>query len=106
MSKKLKPLGHKSYGHIAHVSGSRKGPGDHKCSEGQKRIACERLRDKYDRVIVQEKLDGSNTGVALKNGIIIPMTKAGYWAHTSPFKMHHVFEAWVYKNEERFNTLI
>jgi len=36
-----KPLGGKSYGHIAHLPGSRMGPGDHKCHEGQKRIATE-----------------------------------------------------------------
>lgn len=101
-----KPLGHKSYGHIAHIPGSRMGPGDHKCSDGQKRIACKKTRDKYDRIIVQEKLDGSNTGVALKDGVIIPMTRAGYWAHTSPFKMHHIFEAWVYENEKRFRDVL
>lgn len=101
-----KPLGHKSYGHIAHIPGSRMGPGDHKCSEGQKRIACEKLRDKHDRIIVQEKLDGSNVGVALKDGVIIPMTRAGYWAHTSPFEMHHVFEAWAYENENRFREVL
>ncbi|HLG14191.1 MAG TPA: hypothetical protein VJH03_06735 [Blastocatellia bacterium] len=31
-----KPLGAKSYGHIAHLPGSRMGPGDHACHEGQK----------------------------------------------------------------------
>lgn len=106
MSKKPKPLGHKNYGHIAHIPGSRIGPGDHKCSDGQKRIACEKVRDKYDRIIVQEKLDGSNVGVALKNGVIIPLTRAGYWAHTSPYRMHHIFESWVYENEERFKAVL
>ena len=49
----MKPLGHKSYGHIPHLPGSRIGEGDHKCSDGQKRICCEKVRDKHDRIIVQ-----------------------------------------------------
>lgn len=101
-----KPLGHKSYGHIAHLPGSRMGPGDHKCHEGQMRIACEKLRDKYDRVVVQEKLDGSNVGVALIKDEIIPMSRAGYFANTSPFIMHHYFAAWVMKNQDRFRAVL
>jgi len=34
-----KPLGIKSYGSIPHLPGSRIGIGDHKCHEGQERIA-------------------------------------------------------------------
>ena len=55
-----KPLGRKNYGSIPHLPGSRMGEADHKCSEGQARIATEKARDKHDRVICQEKLDGSN----------------------------------------------
>ena len=101
-----KPLNHKSYGHIAHLPGSRMGPSDHKCHEGQKRIACQKLRDKHDRVIVQEKLDGSNVGVCLINNTILPITRAGYLANTSPFKMHHIFNNWVYENEKRFRAVL
>jgi hypothetical protein len=59
-----RPLGSRSYGSTAHLPGSRIGPGDHKCHDGQKRIATEKARDKHDQIIVQEKLDGSNVGVA------------------------------------------
>lgn len=101
-----KPLNHKSYGHIAHLPGSRMGPSDHKCHEGQIKIACEETRDKHDRVIVQEKLDGSNVGVCLVNNTILPITRAGYLANTSPFKMHHAFNDWVYENEARFRAVL
>ena len=101
-----KPLGHKSYGHIAHLPGSRMGPGDHKCHDGQKDIACLKPRDKYDRIIVQEKLDGSNVGVVRKNGEILALSRAGYLANTSPYLMHHFFGAWVEKNKDRFNETI
>ena len=48
--------------------------------EGQKAIACEKLRDKHDRIIVQEKLDGSNVGIAKIDGNIMALTRAGYMA--------------------------
>jgi hypothetical protein len=82
--RKAKPLGAKSYGHIAHLPGSRMGPGDHKCHEGQKRIATEKPRDRHDEVIVQEKLDGSNVGVARLDGMLYALTRAGYDADSSP----------------------
>ena len=50
-----KPLGIKNYGHIRHLPGSRMGPGDHHCDNGQARIATEALRDRHDLVIVLEK---------------------------------------------------
>jgi sulfur carrier protein ThiS len=57
---------------------------------------------------VQEKVDGSNVGVAKINGQIVPLTRAGYRAETSPFKQHHLFASWVLNPEryERFNGLL
>lgn len=103
---KRKPLGGKSYGHIPHFPGSRMGPGDHKCSDGQLRIATEKARGRHDRIIVQEKLDGSNVGVAKINGAIVPLTRAGYIADTSPFEQHWRFSEWVYANQGRFLEVI
>lgn len=97
-----KPLGGKSYGHIPHLPGSRMGPGDHKCHEGQKRIATEKARDRHDVIIVQEKLDGSNVGVARIDGMIYPLSRAGYLADTSRYEQHWRFSQWVYANQNRF----
>jgi len=104
--KTKKPLGRKSYGSIAHLPNSRLGEGDHKCSEGQAKIATEKKRDKHDLIIVQQKLDGSNVGVAKLNGAILPLTRAGYLANTSPFEQHHKFYNWVLKQKERFSELL
>lgn len=82
------------------------GPGDHKCHEGQKLIVCEKLRDKYDRVIVQEKLDGSNVSVALIDDSVVALSRAGYLADTSPYIQHHFFAAWVKQREERFRSAL
>lgn len=101
-----KPLGGKNYGSIAHLPGSRMGPGDHKCHEGQERICNERTRDKHDLIIVQEKLDGSNVGVAKIDGQILALTRAGYLAHTSPYEQHHRFGEWVARHASRFAALL
>ncbi len=101
-----KPLGIKAYGSIAHIPGSRMGPGDHACSPGQARIATTAVRDKHDRVYVQEKLDGSCTSVAKVNGEIIPLGRAGYRAISSPYEQHRLFHDWAMYNWERFNDLL
>jgi len=97
-----KPLGIKSYGSIAHLPGSRIGVGDHKCHAGQERIATEKARDRHDLILVQEKLDGSNVGVARLRGEIYALTRSGYLASTSPYEQHHHFEKWVEQNKARF----
>jgi ATP-dependent RNA circularization protein (DNA/RNA ligase family) len=102
----IKPLGHKSYGSIPHLPGSRLGVGDHHCHEGQSIIATIKTRDKFDKVIVQEKLDGSNCCVAKINGKIISLGRSGYPAEKSLYKIHHVFHKWVLENEERFDKLL
>lgn len=101
-----KPLGIKNYGSIAHLPGSRMGPGDHACHEGQSRICTEKVRDKHDRIIVQEKLDGSNVGVAKIAGRILALSRAGYEAHTSPYPQHRRFSDWVFRNSDRFDAVL
>lgn len=102
-----KPLGGKAYGSIPHLPGSRLGPGDHHCHEGQASICTVRARDRHDRIIVQEKLDGSCVAVAKVDGRVVPLTRAGYPAHTSPWEQHHLFEAWVWEFAyERFDLLL
>ncbi len=101
-----KPLGRKNYGHIPHLPGSRMGPGDHKCHEGQARIATEKARDKNDEVFVQEKLDGSNVGVARIGDVIWPLGRAGRPAGSSPWQQHRHFHYWAHENRERFMTVL
>jgi hypothetical protein len=102
----MKPLGGKSYGSIPHLLGSKLGEGDHHCHEGQHKIATEKVRDKHDFVIVQEKYDGSNVAVAKLNGQVIALTRRGYTAESSPFEQHHFFAKWVADNFNRFNLIL
>lgn len=102
----MKPLGHKSYGSIPHLIGSRMGAGDHHAEPGQCRIATEKARDKHDYIIVQEKLDGGNVAIAKIDDRIVPLTRSGYSAYSSKYKTHIAFAKYVGKNEKRFNELL
>lgn len=104
MSKK--PLGRKNYGHIPHLPGSRMGPADHHCEVGQARIATAKKRDRNDEIIVQEKLDGSNVGIARIGDQLHALTRAGYPALSSPYEQHHLFDAWVTQQRERFMAVL
>lgn len=100
-----KPLGRKAYGSIGHLPSSRLGTGDHHVHEGQSRICLEKARDKFDVILVQEKLDGSCCSVAKVEGQILALGRAGYLASSSPFAQHHLFADWVEVHQHRFNFL-
>jgi RNA ligase-like protein len=103
-----KPLGQKGYGTIPHLPGSRRGPGDNGVNEGQYRICCVKTPPdrKGDEIIVQEKLDGSNCGVAKLAGEIIAINRAGWRASSSSYVHHRLFHEWVCWNVERFDALL
>jgi len=101
----VKPLGRKSYGSIGHLPGSRLGPGDHHIHDGQSRAVLEAL-PKGDRLVVQEKLDGSNVGVCKVDGKIIAINRAGWDCWSSPHEQHRMFAAWVQRNADRFDAIL
>lgn len=101
-----KPLRAKAYGHIPHLPGSRMGPGDHHCHEGQALMCTVKHKEKHDEVIVQEKLDGSCCAVALIGGTLIPLTRSGNLASQSRYEMHRLFAAWVYSQQDRFLAVL
>lgn len=102
----MKPTGAKNYGSIGHLPESRLGPADHCITQGQALICTTEARDKHDRIIIQEKLDGSNVGVARIDSDIFAITRAGYLASTSPYGQHHAFDEWVKVNIARFYGLL
>lgn len=97
-----KPLNQKAYGSIPHLPTSRLGPGDHHVTPGQARICLETARDRHDRILVSEKLDGSNCAVARIGDDIVPLVRAGYRAASSRFEQHHLFAEWVADHTARF----
>lgn len=101
----MKPLGQKAYGSIPHLPKSRLGPGDHFIHPGQQSILTEKVRDKHDRIIVTEKLDGSCVSVAKKDGQVLALARSGYLAQTSPYEHLQHFAVWVRENADRFGAL-
>ncbi len=106
---KEKPLGIKNYGSIGHLPNSRMGSGDHSIEEGQANLATKKIlknkRGLSREVIVQEKLDGSNVGIARVGGRIFALSRAGYPASTSPFEQHLAFDRWVHQQEPRWDFI-
>lgn len=103
----IKPLNRKAYGSIPHLPDSRLGPSDKQANPGHVKILTEKPRDGYDWITVQEKIDGSNVGVAkLGNGQLVPIIRAGHEATSSPYEQHHYWAIWVWENSERFDKLL
>jgi hypothetical protein len=102
----MKPLARKAYPSIGHLPGSRLGSGDHRVPDGQARICCAQARDRHDRIIVQEKLDGSCVAVALIEGVIHAVGRAGHAAVSSKYEQHRLFHLWVLHHEERFRAVL
>ncbi|MFG1388841.1 RNA ligase family protein [Xanthobacter versatilis] len=100
-----KPLGHKAYGSIAHLPDSRMGPADHHCHPGQSVICTEKRRDKHDRIIVLEKLDGACCSIANIDGQIVPLIRAGYTADTALYEHLRMFGQWVNSQPDRFDFI-
>jgi len=101
-----KPLGHKAYGSIPHLPGSRRGPGDYGLEPDQCVRLLSKVKDRKDRVIVEEKLDGSNVAAAKINGQIVAVTRAGVLASESDYPQHRMWARWVASEAERFDALL
>lgn len=87
-----------NYGSIPHLSTSKlTQQADKKIEIGQEKILTEKARDWKDLIIVTEKIDGSNVGIYSGIEEIIPITRKGYRAESSPFKQHHLFSKYVKK---------
>jgi len=101
----MKPLGRKNYGSIPHLLDSKLGHHDKYIHKGQNDILTKKSRDKNDHIIVTEKYDGSNVGIARMNGKLVCLTRSGYLASSSPYEQHHMFKEWVDKERCRFQFL-
>jgi hypothetical protein len=68
-----------NFGTIGHLSGSKLiDEKDKLLNEEEQRKFTVCKRDKNDLVIITEKIDGMNAGVAKKNGYLYPVNKQGY----------------------------
>ena len=97
-----KPLGRRAYGSIPHLPGSRKGPGDHHCHEGQGEICAGSKKRSGDKITVTVKLDGTCVAVWRTGDELVSLIRAGYRADQSHYEQHHRFAQWVRDNAQRF----
>lgn len=102
----VKPLGRKAYGSIPHLPTSRLGPGEHHVHSGQARICTVRARDRHDRIVITEKLDGANVAVANIAGRIVPLGRAGYPAVSAPQEHIRLFGSWAETNAKRWQAML
>lgn len=100
-----KILGCKAYHRIPHLIGSHATEGDFFVNKGMNRICTQKTRDPKDKIICQEKLDGTSVAIARINGILVPVTRKGWQANTSKYKQHHLFSDWFYKHQDHFEFL-
>lgn len=100
----IRPLGHRAYGSIPHLPGSRTGPADrHLAWPLARRCIDPRLSGQgAERVLVQEKLDGSCVAVARLGDQILALGRAGDLAERSASPMRRLFAAWVAAQGPRF----
>lgn len=82
------------------------GPADHAVHEGQHRICTLKSRDKHDVIIVTEKLDGSNVGIARIGDDIVGVGRSGFDAESSPQEQHRLFAAWIKEREDLFRRML
>jgi len=102
----MHPLNQQLYGSIPHLNRSRVEKTDRYLSIGQARIATTKLRDKYDTVIIQEKLDGSCCGVARIDDKLIALTRSGNLCVESSFPHHHHFNTWMFEHYDKFYSIL
>ncbi|MBY3155458.1 hypothetical protein HFO56_24330 [Rhizobium laguerreae] len=103
-----KPLGNKAYGSTPHLVGSRLGPGDYSLTQEHSDLFTgnRKRRNRSDRIIVTEKIDGSCVAVAKLDGDVVALQRAGYLAATSPFALHHAFDRWVAARRDYFDAFL
>ncbi|WP_327210492.1 RNA ligase family protein [Rhizobium leguminosarum] len=104
--KPAKPLGAKGYGSTPHLVGSRVGPSDSHVEPTLAKIMTEKVRNRHDRIIVTEKLDGSCLTAANVGGRILPVNRAGYLVSDSPWPMQHVFGRYVEDRGRKFASVL
>jgi hypothetical protein len=92
------------YGKIPHLPGSRTGPSDRHADDGLVRRLTVQARP-GDRVIVQEKLDGSCVAVVRRGGELVAFGREGRPCATSRNDGRRLFAAWVHAHARSFAWL-
>jgi hypothetical protein len=106
LNKKVKVLTHKAYPSIPHLPESRLGVSDKHIDAPRALMLTQQSRHDTDRVVVQEKLDGSCVCVYRFNDKIFALGKDGDLAECSPNASRQLWANWVLEHKERFLRLL
>jgi hypothetical protein len=101
-----KPLNGKAYGSIPHLPGSKFGDRQDRGVPAGEALLYLEHPSPGDRIVVQEKLDGSACAVLKKDGAIIPLIRNGRPAAESVWRQHRMFARWVREREDLFARLL
>lgn len=100
------PLGHRAYGSIAHLPGSRVGPADRHIDPRQAALLTGDAGAPGREVLVQEKLDGSCVCAARVGDTILALGREGALAERSASENRRLWAAWVREREGRFRAAL
>ena len=87
--------GKRPFASIGHLINSKLGSGDRHISAQQSYLCIDKKRGKQDRVIVTEKMDGSNVCVVRQGTNLHTLTRSGILCSQSRFEQHRWFRDWV-----------
>lgn len=103
----------KNFGHIKHLKGSKMIDRFDSLAGEQdqyKFTVCK--RDINDRIIITEKIDGMNSGVVKKNGVLYPVNRKGYdvrfiaASHSEFELLAKVWSDWVNDHYELYDSIL
>lgn len=72
----------------------------------EKARICTQFTSQLDRIIIEEKLDGSPCAITRQGPNILALTQDGIPAHTSQYSRHGMFHDWVQKHAVRFRFIL
>lgn len=99
-------LPYRAYPSIPHLPGSRLGPSERVIDVHQRSMLTERARHPRDRVIVQEKLDGSCVCAWRRGGQILALGRGGDLAELSANAGRRLWADWAASQSARFLALL
>ena len=103
---KNKLLSYKTYASIPHLSFSRLGPSESTVDAKQESYLLGQWPPEFScNLIVEEKLDGSNVCVVLKDNELLTLSRNGFDCATSNQEQHLMFARYVKKNTAKFKAL-
>ena len=106
LNRKTKILPAKAYHSIPHLPGSRTGPSDKTIDANKSRMLTQQQLKESDKVIVQEKLDGSCVCAYRRGDEVLALGREGDLASESPNTSRQLWSEWVELQQSRFLELL